>query len=416
MRALFVAVMVLSACELEPGPMAPPPDAEADAGLVLDASVPPAMDAGLIDAGGVDAGTPPPDAGRFDAGPLPTTGDGGLAGPRLVVGLGTGQVVAWPLRPSDLAVGDAVVLELGAAVQAVARRPGTNQYLVAVDGSGTANATLRLVRLDENGWQLGSSGSAGTQDVSFLTFDATGTWALFSGGGAFRALQVNADGTLGAARSVSSCDAQMLIQQGAGFLGACRFDNRIMRFDFSVGAGLTMPRAQVSLPSTFNPVGFVSFGAVMGVHGAKQNGASGSENRVGLFGPTASSLTSSVVLKPPNTEMSAVYATVSAKHPTLPVGYFVNGGSVAYGGNNLGVVGLASSGGLEVRQYVMLPWANSYNSGSVAVTPDGRWVLVGTNVVSEVRAWPIDQVTGQLGTSRVVVLSDLPVFIEVSSP
>jgi hypothetical protein len=30
--------------------------------------------------------------------------------------------------------------------------------------------------------------------------------------------------------------------------------------------------------------------------------------------------------------------------------------------------------------------------------------------------WPIDPVTGQLGTSRVVVLADLPVFIEVSSP
>jgi hypothetical protein len=329
-----------------------------------------------------------------------------------VVGLGPGQLVAWPMRLSDLGVGPASVLGCGAQVLAVARRPGTTQYLVAVEGSGGAMASLRLVRLDGSGaWMPVSSGSAGARTVSFLTFDATGSCS-----GAFRAVQVNADGTLGAPRTVTSCDAQMITERPPGFLGACRSENRVMRFDFSVSAGLTMPRTQLTLPGGFNPVGLVPFGSVVGVHGAKANSVMGSENRVGLFAATASSLSSSVVLKPPNTEMSAVYATVSAMHPTLPVGYFVNGGSYAYGGNNLAVVGVAQSGSLEVRQHVMLPWENSYNSGAVAVSPDGRWLLVGTTVVSEVRAWPIDGATGQLGTSRVVALAEVPVFIEASVP
>jgi hypothetical protein len=55
---------------------------------------------------------------------------------------------------------------------------------------------------------------------------------------------------------------------------------------------------------------------------------------------------------------------------------------------------------------------NGY-SGSIAVTPDGRWLLVGTNIVTEVRAWSVDQTTGELGADHVVVLADEPAFIDV---
>lgn len=404
--ALVFGLLVLAGCEPEALPLPPTPD---DAGTVEapDASTP-TVDSGAVDAGSapiVDAGVTPFDAGLVS--------DGGVATARLVVGLGTGQLVAWPFGLEDATVGDAVVAELGAPLSAVARRPGTSTYVVATQ-QGSSLAVFQVVRLEADGrWTVRPGGPVGARDVGAMTFDATGSWLLFVTQGAFRVARFNADETLGSSRSVYSCDAQALLETPAGFLGTCRSESRLVRFDFTAAAGPSNARVQSQLPGGFNPVGLIPFGAMVALHGAKANGVMGSENRAGLVTPTGTSMSTSVVLKPPNSEMSAVYATVAAAHPTLRVGYFVNGGSFAYGGNNLAVVGGTASDGLEVRQYVSLPWDNSYNSGAVAVTPDGRWLLVGTNVVSEVRAWPIDPATGRLGTSRVPVLADEPVFIEV---
>jgi hypothetical protein len=365
------------------------------------------------DAGTADAGSSPVDDGGttpFDAGRMT---DGGPPSERLIVGLGTGQVVAWPFDSSDATVGDAVVAELGAPLSAVARRPGTSTYVAATQ-QGMSMAVFQVLRLEPDGrWTVRPGGPVGARDVGAMTFDATGTWLLFVAQGAFRVARFNTDDTPGASRSLYSCDAQALLETSAGFLGTCRSDNRLVRFDFSPSTGPSNARVQGMLPGGFNPVNLVPFGPMVALHGAKANGVMGSENRAGLVTPTSTSMSASVVLKPPNTEMSAVYATVAAAHPTLRVGYFVNGGSAAYGGNHLAVVGGTANDGLEVRQYVSLPWDNSYNSGAVAVTPDGRWLLVGTTVVSEVRAWPIDPMTGQLGPSRVPALADEPVFIEV---
>jgi hypothetical protein len=405
--ALLCSLVVLTACEpeLAPSPSAPSP---------VDAGEAPTADASMADAGERDAGQNLVEAGGpvLDAGAPVDAGV--VGGTRLVVGLGTGQLVAWPFSLADAAVGEASVAELSMPLSAVARRPGRQTYIAATQ-RGTATATFQVLRLEPDGrWTQGPSAPVGARDVGFMTFDASGTWLLFVAQGAFRVARVNADDTLMASRSLSSCDAQSMLETAAGVLGTCRYDNRLVRFDFSVSAGPTNPRVQGALPAGFNPVGLIPFGSMVALHGAKSNGVMGSENRAGLVAPTSTSISSSVVLKPPNSDMSAVYATVVAAHPTLRVGYFVNGGSAAYGGNHLAVVGATPNDGLEVRQYVSLPWDNSYNSGAVAVTPDGRWLLVGTNVVSEVRAWPIDPVTGQLGPSRVPVLADEPVFIEVS--
>ncbi|MDX2015385.1 MAG: hypothetical protein SFW67_34660 [Myxococcaceae bacterium] len=403
--AAMLSLWLLVGCEPEPRPRPPPLEDAGPEGM--DASTAPS-DAGGADAGqtlNLDAGMMRADAGGAqDAGP-PTE--------RLVVGLGTGQVVSWPFRSNDATVGDAVVAELGAPLAAVARRPGTATYVAATQ-QGTAMATFQVLTLDADGrWTVRAGGPVGAREVGAMTFDATGTWLLFIAQGAFRVARFNADETLGTSRSLYSCDAQALLETSAGFLGTCRYDNRLVRFDFTPAAGPSNPRVQGQLPGGFNPVSLIPFGSMVALHGAKSNGVMGSENRAGLVTPTSTSMSASVVLKPPNSDLSAVYATVAAAHPTLRVGYFVNGGSAAYGGNHLAVVGGTANDGLEVRQYVSLPWDNSYNSGAVAVTPDGRWLLVGTNVVTEVRAWPIDPATGQLGTSRVPVLADEPVFIEV---
>jgi hypothetical protein len=376
------------------------------------------------DASVLDAGSPG-DLGRADSGvqgggPLDgsvsVAEDGGSvsgAGRGLVVAQATGQVISWSLDSSMFVVSKSHVLDLGERIMAVARKPKTALYVVASQGaSGPARFHL-LARGQTGALSVIKTFSAEAQDIGSMSFDSTGTWLTFSASDGFRMAKVEADNTTAPSVVVGRCDAQSLIEVPGGYLGSCGNENRLLRFDFSAASGLTNARTQVSFPAPFNPGPVVAWDDNCVVHGRKQNGVSGSENRAALVIGTANTPASTVTMKPPNTDMSRVYGTVAAKHPSMQVGYFVNGGSHAYGGNNLAVVGMAGSATLEVRQYVMLPWDNSYNSGAVTVSKDGRWLLVASNIVSEVRGWPIDSVTGKLGAGQVVALADSVVFLEL---
>jgi hypothetical protein len=125
-------------------------------------------------------------------------------------------------------------------------------------------------------------------------------------------------------------------------------------------------------------------------------------------------------LRPPTTGSisGAAFATAIARQPTLDVAYALSGASFAYDGENLAVVGKSASGALEARQFVEM-----YPEGfSLAVSPDGRWVITGSSSirlgpggqgggVGHVQSWQVDGTTAKLTDGKVITLIDDPVAL-----
>jgi hypothetical protein len=91
----------------------------------------------------------------------------------------------------------------------------------------------------------------------------------------------------------------------------------------------------------------------------------------------------------------------------MQIAYVLNGATYAYGGMHVAVVGVGAGGTLEARQYIEV-FGGSHVQ---AVSPDGRWLLMGSHSVGSLRSYAIDG-AGKLTPARTITILDEPVFID----
>lgn len=347
----------------------------------------------------------PADAALADARPTEagTAPQGG--GVPLYVASGAGQIFTYDF---DTASGVAVfraLLDLGAPIQAVTARPGSDLLVVATQARGAEMATLNVVRWPVSGPPMKVSESpAGKKDVSRLLVDRSGRWLVYAAEGGFRAAPLAADGAIGASQSMHACHARGLAfdEPQSALFATCQYDGTVHRFDFSQQAGPAMPRLHLRVNT--GPFAIDRLGTNLVVAGGAANAPTGS-NVLTLVGPTAAGELARATLRPPALgSMARPYGTGLAIHPRLPVAYVLNGASYQYSGEHLAVVAVTGTA-IEVRQYV-----DTFKSSRlVQVSPDGRWLFVGSGQVNDVRAWAIDFETGKLASPKVLGIVEAPV-------
>ncbi len=380
-------------------------------------------DAGVL---AVDASRPAVDAGTMilnvDAGPdapivLP---DGGFSPASLIVlaASESGTLVSWTADDALVVIGEGKTVNLGTAIVAAALRPNGRKLYAVTQTTGKLG-TLHFLSVGLDGqFTLDGAIELPKGDVVSIAFDRSGQWLFLSTLQGFYQAKVGDDKSIGSPTLLVACDATSLTDTGRqALLGVCNADSeaKLFRFDFSPAAGASNGKLHFKLlgsdPVNLSPINIVAFDTFSVVQLLRQNG-SPKENRLMAVNELQSSALSSVNVRAPDIgSESEAYATALARHPRLEVVYSIQGGSYGYNGNHLAVVGRDAAGSLEVRQYVGLPAENLRNSRTAAVTPNGKWLLVGSSNVSELRTFPIDQNTGKLGAPRVPMLVDTPLFV-----
>jgi len=153
-------------------------------------------------------------------------------------------------------------------------------------------------------------------------------------------------------------------------------------------------------------------GMATSTDGATVVGVCGNDNNAVVVSVGTNDTLGRVRLRPSELgDVSGPYATAMARHPSQRVAYALNGATYAYGGHHLAVVGVTPAGTPEVLQYVQL----FSESRAIAVSPSGRWLMVGSQGVDDVRRFRIDD-TGKLSDPLTLALPENPVWLGFRGP
>lgn len=358
----------------------------------------------------LDAGSERDGSTRTDSG-APIDPDGALPpGTRLVVGSEAGYVLSLAFRTEDALASDPRVTDLGSELRAIAIRPGTRDLYAVTRSEEEERATIHRLRLESDGrFEAIESRTAAFTSISEISFDRSGAWALWAADGSFGAARIADDGFWGTATDLGSCDAAQLIASpsNSSLVGLCKGDTRARIFPFDVESGPSVSASEIPFDRV-SPVHAVDLGEHLITLSVAENADYGVNNLALVAEDRATPLDQLSVRADWLEDVSRPYSTALSRHPSLPVVYTLHGESYQYGGFHLAVVEASTEGQLDVRQYVTV-FRSSYALG---VSPDGRWLLVGSHGVSEVRAHSIDPSTGELLAEKVVTLVDAPIFIE----
>lgn len=352
--------------------------------------------------GGTSDGSPMGgDGGGFPGGEFP-------AGTRLLLGSQAGYLLSLHFDRDTALVDDPQIAELGARIVMMALRPSTRDIYAIVQESGDPDLVVQRIRLEANG----ALTPMGTQpapfgDVQSFSFDRSGSWVLIAAERSFRIARVGADGSFAEPTTLGGdCDARSLDASPMNdvLVAGCGWDDRMNVYPFSSESGVSDAGSEIQ-GGGVRPAGAVPVGDSLVTFGFAENSDAG-RNRAALVDATSTSLRSPIVVRAPWLgDESRPTTTAFTSHPTLPIAYAMHGYSYQYGGHHLSVVS-ADGGTLEALQHITV----HRDSFALGTSPDGRWLLVGSHYVDEMRSYRIDA-TGQVGEQIVSTLVDDPIFI-----